>query len=424
MESLNNRHSPRLLALSQKLEEGDTSALDRFWQEIALSGAPLIETITDDPAHVLVTFLWRALSETCNVVVVSAITGSLSRWRYGKNQMYHLPQTDLWYRTYPLPSDVRTTYELSPNDALTEVEDSENWGERTATFQNDPLNPHHFVLSADEESSDDEVLQSVLELPAAPPQPWSTPLPGVPSGTVELHRVRSQILDNERRVWVYTPPGYMPTAGPYNVIVLFDGFSYGHEIPTPTILDNLLASDLIPPFIAVLVDSLSWDVRERELTCSSAFVEFLAEELLLWVRSHYAITSDPQHTIVGGSSYGGLAACYAGLQRPDVFGNILSQSGAAYWSPDDDTDFEWITRQFVDRALLPLRFYLDVGLLENNPRLTVCPDAPTQLASTRHLRNVLRAKGYTVHYQEHNGGHDYLCWRGTLADGILALAGR
>jgi hypothetical protein len=30
---------------------------------------------------------------------------------------------------------------------------------------------------------------------------------------------------------------------------------------------------------------------------------------------------------------------------------------------------------------------------------------------------------YTLHYAEYNGGHDYICWQGTLADGLLALVG-
>jgi enterochelin esterase family protein len=37
---------------------------------------------------------------------------------------------------------------------------------------------------------------------------------------------------------------------------------------------------------------------------------------------------------------------------------------------------------------------------------------------------VLRAKGCEVHYTEVAGGHDYVWWRATLADGLLALLGR
>jgi enterochelin esterase-like enzyme len=46
------------------------------------------------------------------------------------------------------------------------------------------------------------------------------------------------------------------------------------------------------------------------------------------------------------------------------------------------------------------------------------------LETSRHMRDVLLAKGYEVHYQQFVGGHDYLSWRGTLADGLIALIGR
>jgi enterochelin esterase family protein len=37
---------------------------------------------------------------------------------------------------------------------------------------------------------------------------------------------------------------------------------------------------------------------------------------------------------------------------------------------------------------------------------------------------VLLAKGYEVHFQEFAGNHDYLSWRGTLADGLIVLIGK
>jgi enterochelin esterase family protein len=43
------------------------------------------------------------------------------------------------------------------------------------------------------------------------------------------------------------------------------------------------------------------------------------------------------------------------------------------------------------------------------------------LETSRHMRDVLLAKGYEVHHQQFVGGHDYLSWRGTFADGLIAL---
>ncbi len=101
---------------------------------------------------------------------------------------------------------------------------------------------------------------------------------------------------------------------------------------------------------------------------------------------------------------------------PEAFGAVLSQSGAFWWRPEGDAEHEWLIHQFVESPQLPLRFYLDVGLFENGFQ------DPSMLVANRHMRDVLRAKGYLVHYAEYVGGHDYPYWEVTLADGLLALA--
>lgn len=59
------------------------------------------------------------------------------------------------------------------------------------------------------------------------------------------------------------------------------------------------------------------------------------------------MTDDPAQTIVGGGSYGGLAATFAAFQHPELFGNVLSMSGSYWWTPPDESEHEWLTRQNV-----------------------------------------------------------------------------
>ena len=407
--------SLRIAALRQELEAGNGTALEAFWQEVAEKGAPLFEPVEGDEQQMLVTFLWRGDQETRNVVVI----GGLAGWDdFKEQQMTRLLESDVWYRTYRGDRTLRTTYRLSVNDSFEPLTE-ENWLERSASWRHDPLNPRTFLFPKDEEDPNDrESIVSALELPGAPPQLYIAPRAGVPAGMLEMHRLRSALLENERRVWIYTPPGYRSEGEPYGLFVVFDGLAYIELVPTPVILDNLLAEEKIPPLVAVLIDSLPQEVRSRELPCHQPFVNFLTTELLPWVRERYHVTTDPARTIVGGSSYGGLAATFAALRVPDVFGNVLSQSGSFWWKPEGAREHEWLTQQYVLSPKLPLHFYLDVGLREDGPT----PDnGPTQVVVNRHMRNVLQAKGYPVQYVEFMGGHDYICWRGTLAGGLLAL---
>ena len=45
------------------------------------------------------------------------------------------------------------------------------------------------------------------------------------------------------------------------------------------------------------------------------------------------------------------------------------------------------------------------------------------LDQNRRLRDLLRERGYEVGYREFQGGHDYACWRGSLADALTTVTG-
>ncbi|MNP48677.1 Enterochelin esterase [compost metagenome] len=138
----------------------------------------------------------------------------------------------------------------------------------------------------------------------------------------------------------------------------------------------------------------------------------MAEELMPWARRQ-GLSASAASTVIAGSSYGGLAASYLGLMHPELFGNVLSLSGSYWWAKDGEEP-GWLTREYVKAPPRPLRFYLQAGLFEG----------PTILDTHRHLRDVLRAKGYAVEAVEYPAGHDYLQWRGSLPCGLISLIGR
>jgi enterochelin esterase-like enzyme len=400
--------SPRLQSLKRELESGKADAVGRFWQEVERAGTPLVEPIKGDNQNLLVTFLWRAKEENKYIAVFP-----MARLNTLRHLMGHLTGSDLWYKSYTMRRDARFIYLISANDSLTPfaADHPTEKGGWIAALQPDPLNPRRYAEPRDPESSEQEdYVGSIVELPGAPPQPFIRPHPDVPKGQVELIHYESRMLKNKRRLWVYTPPGYRSDGDPYRLLVLFDGWQYVQLTPTPTILDNMIADGALPPLVAVMVDPVD---RFSELALNETFSDFMANELTPWIRQRYHVTEKPEQTVLGGLSLGGMAAAYTALRHPAVFGNVLSQSGSFQFKAEDETG---VIRQFTHREKLSIRFYLEAGLLE-------AADSPSLLHSNRHLRDVLEAKGYVVHYSEYNGRHDHINWRGSLSQGLMALFG-
>jgi len=243
-------------------------------------------------------------------------------------------------------------------------------------------------------------------------------------GRVSEYQIASAAYGRTRRIWVYTPPTYTARESTAQSLLLaFDGGEYLTDIPLPTVLDSLFAAKRIPPTIAVLVDDSTRASRIADLGNQQRFAKFIGDELMPWVRQRWKVTHDPHHTIITGSSAGGLASAFLAFQRPDLFGNVLSQSGA-FWRGAEGTDgapFEWLTTQFASSSKRDISFFMDVGSTEN--RGAINGTAPSILDANRRLRDVLKAKGYDVTYTEVAGGvHAPQTWLPRLPIGIAMLA--
>jgi enterochelin esterase-like enzyme len=390
---------------------------ETLMQRVMAEGTPLVDAIANDQHYARLTFVWRGTADTRNIAVVGTFL------KAPIVAMTRIENSDVWYLTTTVPSGARFAYWLVENSPM--VTEGPQVPTMLAALQADPLNPHRTCAP----DAPLKGCKSTVEMPGAPAQPWSVKNPATPAGAIGRFTFRSERLKNERRVSTYTPAGYRSDRTPPALLIVFDGSEYLSVVPTPVILDNLIAAARIPPVVAVFIDNPDQDTRTRELTPNPDFVEFLAHELLPWIHAHYHVTSDPRMTVVAGSSFGGLAATYAALRHPEVFGNVLCQSGDFSWAPDHKhamgkladatTETGWFAKEFIKTPKLPIRFHMDAGVFEVDRVGT----GGMVLETSRHMRDVLLAKGYEVHYQQFVGGHDYLSWRGTFADGLIALIG-
>jgi enterochelin esterase family protein len=195
-----------------------------------------------------------------------------------------------------------------------------------------------------------------------------------------------------------------------------DGFQARTVLRIPTTLDNLIAARQVPPLVALFVATPSGERRLRELSPGRRIRDFLTGELMPWARRRWRLATDPARNVVAGVSMGGLAAAYAGLCAPEVFGAVIAHSGSFWWAPPG-AEPGWLARRFTDSPRQPLRFYLDVGSRET----VDFGRGLTQVAANRQMRDALLARGYPVTYVEYAGGHDYVNWRRTFADALLAV---
>jgi enterochelin esterase-like enzyme len=404
--------SPTMSQLRKDVLDGRRAALDAFWTTVEKSGAPIVERLQGTDQTFLVTFLWKGNSETINVLVGWPRMANTYPDGYF---MSHVGGTDLWFKTLKVRRGTRIYYQLSPNDPAG-VRPDGTWPRRS---QADPLNPQR---DPDDPKVPLERVRSLLELPGALPQPWYKKRHDVPHYSVKEESVSSRHLNSERKVLIYTPPGYSERNPPYPTVYLTDGEDPDGLVFATSTLENLVADGRIPPVVVVRMVNPDRPTRGRDLACNDAFLAYVNYELVPFVRRMYNTSRDPLSTLIGGDSLGGLTATCMGLRHPETFGMVLSQSGA-YWykqSRDEYAEPNWLAQQFVESKKLPLRFYLDAGTNE----VDLSGKGEDILLTNRHLRDVLRAKGYEVHYQEFEGDHDWINWRGTLADGLIAMLGK
>ncbi|HDX9610135.1 TPA: DUF1992 domain-containing protein [Bacillus toyonensis] len=385
---------PKLEELINQLKDGKEKALNTFLRELRSSHTPLIEQCPADNQFKLITYIWLGDRQTENVYVF----GSFPGWDLTVNQLQRLLHTDIWFKTFRTDKTFISTYYFSVNDFF-----ENDWLKRSEQYKLDQFNGNTFGDGANK--------ASVLKMGIEMQYDSRFTLNHYPSGEIETYSFYSSILNNTRKIHIYTPHNYSHSSHPHELLIAFDGNSFIQNLSIEKTLNYLIYKKEIPTCIAISIDPVD---RLEELTYNDKMNTFLTAELIPWMQAKYHVYQEAKHTTIAGFSLGGLAAFYAALQNPHIFGNVLSMSGSVHWKKNDyENTIPWIESQIssIDSNATQSYFYIAVGEFENEPLLT----------ANRRLYTALKEKEYQITYDEFQGGHDSVWWREKLFDGLRAL---
>ena len=242
----------------------------------------------------------------------------------------------------------------------------------------------------------------------------------VPHGTVSKVWYESATAGFDRRLSVYTPAGYNPTAKKrYPVLYVLHGIGGDEEAwiaqgRAAQILDNLIAQGKAKPMIVVFTNgNISQEAAPGEnstgytrptmqlpQTMEGTF-ETSFPEIVKFIDSNYKTIAKKQSRAICGLSMGGFHTLYISLNYPDMFGYSGMFSAAIGVSEQqmnsmyENFDAK-LARYFSKKPSL-----LWIG----------CGDTDFLIQANRDFVKKLQDNNYPHEYFENGGGHIWRNWR-------------
>lgn len=313
--------------------------------------------------------------------------GDFNGWNGGSSyQGTKVGLTKLWMLEKTFPSDARLDYKI--------VVDG-NW-------ILDPANSYQQMSGFGNNSE--------LRMPL-----WNYPqetilVPGTTRGSLsENILIHSDNLSYDVNYKVYIPYGYSNLSN-LPVLYVTDGHEYANDQmgSLVIVLDNLIHSNKINPIIAVFIDprdpsNISNNRRMTELTGNIHFADFVADELVPFIDSHYKTNSAATSRAIIGTSLGGWNSAYFGMNHSEKFQLI------AIHSPAFDSN---IIQAYKDSPKLPLKIFMSTGVIYDTQD------------KARAMKTALEEKGYPLLYKEVNEGHSWGNWRALMDEPLVYFFGK
>ncbi|TVQ76477.1 MAG: alpha/beta hydrolase [Phycisphaeraceae bacterium] len=261
-------------------------------------------------------------------------------------------------------------------------------------------------------------------------------------GTLETFQFHSEVLGRGRTIRVWLPRGYAegsprsPRFPRYPVMYMHDGQNLfdaatsfiGVEWGVDETLTELIAAGEVPAMIVVGIDNAGvyraseYNPEGTEFggvqNRGDLYLRFVLEELMPEIDRRYRTLQGPEHTGMGGSSFGGNATLYAAMRAPGVFGRILVESPAS-WIGDNAL----VKMARAHEGEWPARVFIAMG---DNEYGEATRDAAL-VAIARELYEAVRAgrdeEAEVRLVIEPGAGHNEGAWAGRLGDAMRFLWG-
>lgn len=250
----------------------------------------------------------------------------------------------------------------------------------------------------------------LLTLPGAPAQPF-TDRPGARQRPLIQGAWTSRVFGVPVRSWATTPS----TRSEAEVtLIAADGDQYATAYPLTPGLERAERAGAVPPTSLVMFAAEDPVDRAWMLGMSEELPAFLRDELLPWAEREGVVVAEPERRVFAGASLGGLAAADVVRRAPDVVSRGIVQSASFWWPMEDPDTPEGLQlrlwEQEADSLRDRVRIFHEVGAMEGHLR-----------ADNRAFVELLRRHGVDHSAREYTGGHDYVCWRRGIVDGLAWL---
>ncbi len=235
----------------------------------------------------------------------------------------------------------------------------------------------------------------------------------VPHGAVAAVTYRSSTLKRDRRMHVYTPPGYETGTEKYPVFYLLHGASDSDDSWTSVgranfILDNLIAAKKAKPMIVVMPAGHTGPfggARGGGGMGAGAFEDDFTKDIRPYIEKHYRVLTDRPNRAIAGLSMGGAQTLNIAIPALKDYGYVGVFSSAVLFG--NAADWEQRNKAGLDdaeaRAGLKLLWFA-----------TGTQDFLMQ--RTRETVDLLKKHGFSPVFKETDGGHTWINWRTYLAE--------